>query len=183
MFSFSSSDLFSVGRIELTHWGADEFLTSVTWCFGQHFSSKQKVSDVQFLGVKRLKTIFFRTLFGNYKGIGGEFSGPLKVQAWACPVQRLSQTLTWPTVWHLWGIVGISAGLPWFDCGPASVSWAGTPSGTLRRSCRQGGSVPTAAGARRPVDRGEKGSGLVEPGPCFRWPFRTTFMMTGVSKL
>lgn len=30
MFSFSSSDLFSVGRIELTHWGADEFLTSVT---------------------------------------------------------------------------------------------------------------------------------------------------------
>lgn len=182
MFSFSSGILCQQNRptvcwggwvSDISHmmfWPAFFLHTKSQWCT---VSGSKKVEN----------NIFQNFIWKLYKGIGGEFSRPLKVQAWACPVQRLSQTLTWPTVWRPWGIVGISAGLPWFDCGPASVSWAGTPSGTLRWSCRQGGSVPTAAGARRPVDRGENGSGLVDPGPCFRWRFRTTFMMTGVSKL
>lgn len=93
MFSFSS-DLFCVGRIELTHWGGRMSLTSVTWCFGQHFSSIQKVSDVQFLGVKRLKTIFFRTLFGNsIKRLVGSFLGHSKFRPE--PVQFRGSAKRW----------------------------------------------------------------------------------------
>lgn len=110
------------------------------------------------------------------------------------------RTPTWPTAWRQWGIVGISAGPPWSDCGPASVSSAGTLSGFWPRCCRPAGSAPAAAGARRPEDGREVVTGyLYKKIKSFLLNvssyqnlksiteliliFLQTFMMTGCSKL
>lgn len=72
--------------------------------------------------------------------------------------------------------MGISAGPPGSDCGPASASSAGTLSGTLQRSRRRDGSVPAAEGARRPEDGAEREGGGVRsrgPGPWFERTPRT----------
>lgn len=105
----------------------------------------------------------------------------------------LRRTPTWPTVWRLWGIVGTSAVPPWSDCGPAWASWAGTPSVSWRWHCREAGSAPAAAGARRPAERRRwKNKRHYDLFCCFVLFFSYffykrvsvwTFMMTGCSKL